>query len=606
MTQSSAQTNMQTETESSVKYPYLGATVEEGGVRFRVVSPPSEKVEVVLERGESYAMTQEGDLFEAFVEGIGAGTRYRYRFDGDNAFPDPASRFQPEGVHGPSEVVDPSTFGWNDDGWEGVPHKDLVFYELHVGTFTQEGTYSAAKEKLPYLKDLGVTAVELLPVSDFPGERNWGYDPAAQYAPAHAYGTPDELRELVDEAHKLGLAVYLDVVYNHFGPDGAYVVGINPQMFTDKHETPWGQAINMDDEGSEHVRQFFLENAVHWLTEYHFDGFRLDAVFAIIDDSPKHFLAELTEACEGVPDWRRFLIAEDPRNYRKLVEPREEGGYGLDGIWADDFHHIVRVNLAGDRYGYFSDFEGTTEEMAKTLEQGWYYTGQHSENEGEARGTTTEGLVPENFTLTIQNHDQIGNRPRGNRLSDEASPGGFRAASALLLFAPQLPLMFMGQEWATKTPFQYFTDHNEELGKLVSKGRKEEFKDFPDFQGDVPDPQDPETFTRSKLDWSELEQPEHANIHKMVQELLTMRPDFGGDIRREHVSEGGLVMRRGEHVLAVALRENVQLPLPEGAQPLWQSEDYAVEPDPPEVTGQEVHFSTPGAVLLKLSSKVNS
>ncbi len=602
MTQSSTQTNMQTETESSVKYPYLGATVEEGGVRFRVVSPPSEKVEVVLEGGESYAMTQEGDLFEAFVEGVKAGTRYRYRFDGDNEFPDPASRFQPEGVHGPSEVVDPSTFEWSDGGWQGVPHKNLVFYELHVGTFTQEGTYNAAKEKLPYLKDLGITAVELLPVSDFPGERNWGYDPAAQYAPTHAYGTPDELREFVNEAHKLGLAVYLDVVYNHFGPDGAYVVGINPQMFTDKHETPWGQAINMDDEGAEHVRQFFLENAVHWLTEYHFDGFRLDAVFAIIDDSPKHFLAELTEACEDVPGWRRFLIAEDPRNYRKLVEPRSEGGYGLDGIWADDFHHIVRVNLAGDRYGYFKDFEGTTEEMAATLEQGWYYTGQHSENEGEERGTTTEGLRPEHFTLTIQNHDQVGNRPRGNRLSDETSPGGFRAASALLLFAPQLPLMFMGQEWATKTPFQYFTDHNEELGKLVSEGRKEEFKDFPDFQGDVPDPQDPETFTRSKLDWNELEKPEHANVHKMYQELLTVRPDFTGEVRREHVSEGGLVIRRDDHVLAVALRENVQLPLPENAQPLWQSEDYAVEPGPPEITGQEVRFTTPGAVLFKVSA----
>ena len=596
MTQSALQ-----EAESSVKYPWLGATVEEGGVRFRVVSPPTEKMEVVIEGGDAYPMTKDGNLFEALVENIGAGTRYRYRLDDDNLFPDPASRYQPEGVNGPSEVVNPSTFTWDDAGWQGIAQKDLVFYELHVGTFTQEGTFSAAKEKLPYLKDLGITAVELLPLSDFPGERNWGYDPAAQYAPAHAYGTPNELRELVDEAHKIGLAVYLDVVYNHFGPDGAYVVGYNPQMFTDHHHTPWGQAMNMDDTGAEDVRQFFLENALYWLTEYHFDGFRLDAVFAIIDDSPKHFLAELAEVCESVPGWRRILIAEDPRNERKLVLPRDEGGYGLDGIWADDFHHIVRVGLTGEGYGYFRDFEGTTQEMATTLEQGWFFTGQHSENEGGARGTPTDGLKDEHFVLCIQNHDQIGNRPRGTRLSDEVSSAAFRAASALLLFAPQLPLIFMGQEWATNTPFQYFTDHNEELGKLVSEGRKEEFKDFPGFSGEVPDPQDEETFSRSKLDWDELEQPEHANMHKLYQELLTMRPDFEGRLQSENVSEGGLVVRRGEHVLAVALRENVTLPLPQNAIPLWQSEDYATEPNPPQVTDEEVSFSVPGAVLFSLN-----
>jgi maltooligosyltrehalose trehalohydrolase len=584
-----------------VKYPYLGATLEDSGVRFRVVSPTAAQMEVVLEDGSAHPMQKTDEAtFEVLVPNVQPGTRYRIHKDG-TPMPDPASRFQPEGVHGPSEVIDPQAYNWNDAAWQGVPHKDLVFYELHVGTFTPEGSYRAAQEKLPYLKDLGITAVELMPLAAFPGERNWGYDPAAQYAPAHPYGHPDELRALVDAAHRISLAVYLDVVYNHFGPDGAYVVGINPEVFTPHHHTPWGQAINLDDVGSERVRQFFLENAVHWLGEYHFDGFRLDATFALIDDSPKHFLKELAEVVAAVPGWKRLLIAEDPRNLRDLALPQAEGGYSLHSIWADDFHHQLRVNLAGDRHSYYQDFSGTPADIAKTLEQGWFYTGQRSENQGEARGTPTDGLSPENFVICIQNHDQVGNRPRGNRLSDEIPPSAYRAASALLLFAPQLPLLFQGQEWATKVPFIYFTDHNPELGKLVSEGRKEEFRDFPDFQGDVPDPQDPESFEKSKLDWDEQNSPEHAGVLRLYRDLLKLRPRLSGEIETVTVADTGLVLRRGKHLLFIALRENTTLPLTGDFETLLVTESgaYAVGGSEPEFADDAVTFRTPGAFVAE-------
>ncbi len=588
-----------------MNYPYLGATFEDGGVRFRVVSPTAEQMNVKLD-GESYPLDKTGDAtFEVLVPNVKPGARYQFIKDGAE-LPDPASRFQPGGVHGPSEVIDPHAYNWQDAGWGGVPHEKLVFYELHVGTFTPEGTYRAAQEKLTYLKELGITAVELLPLAAFPGERNWGYDPAAQYAPAHPYGRPDELRAFVDAAHKTGLAVYLDVVYNHFGPDGAYVVGVNPQMFTEHHHTPWGQAINLDDTGSEHVRQFLLENAVHWLREYHFDGFRLDAVFALVDDSPKHFLKELAEVAADVSEQTgltRYLIAEDPRNFRDLALPKAEGGYGLDGVWADDFHHQVRVGLAGDQHAYYQDFTGTPADIAKTLEQGWFFTGQASKNQGEARGTPTDGLIPKNFVICIQNHDQIGNRPRGNRLSDEIPLSAYRAASALLLFAPQLPLLFQGQEWATQTPFIYFTDHNPELGKLVSEGRKEEFKDFPDFQGDVPDPQDPASFEKSKLSWDEPETAENAGILQLYKDLLTLRPQLSGPLETVATTDKGLVLRRGSHVLYVALKENATLPLEQDFQTLLVTEapSYAVNGSEPEFSDGEVVFPTSGAFIAELN-----
>lgn len=584
-------------------YANLGASPRDGGVRFLVWAPAARALELVIEPGGArHAMTPAGDGYhETFVTGLGAGTRYRYSMDGGDPLPDPASRFQPEGVHGPSLVVDPSTYRWNHDDWQGVPQQALVIYELHTGTFSPEGTFAGVRERLPLLKNLGVSAIELMPVADFPGRWNWGYDPAALFAPSRAYGSPDDLRALIDEAHGLGLAVFLDVVYNHLGPDGAYLLAFSRRFFIDKHKTPWGAAINLDGEGAHGVRNFLLQNALHWLREYRFDGLRLDATFALIDDSPKHFLVELAEAVARLEGPKRYLIAEDPRNLKELVLPRDEGGYGLDGVWADDFHHQVRRILAGDKDSYYGDFSDSTVDLATTLKQGWFYAGQVSSHEGAPRGTDPSGLAPERFVITIQNHDQVGNRPYGNRLSDDIALNAYRAASALLLFAPQLPLLFMGQEWATTAPFRYFTDHHKELGKLVSEGRKEEFKDFAGFTGEVPDPQDPETFRLSKLDWAEREEGAHAKMLTFYQHLLARRRELSGVFSAESPVEGGLLLSRGRHILYVALKEGVSLPLPAGLTPVWHSEEarYTDRPQPPQVLDTEVFFPKEAALLIE-------
>jgi maltooligosyltrehalose trehalohydrolase len=545
-------------------------------------------------------MTHVGDgYFETFVADIGAGSLYRYSIDGGEPLPDPASRFQPKGVHGPSMVIDPRSYAWRHEEWQAVPQPELVFYELHVGTFSPEGSFEGVRKRLSYLKDLGITALELMPLADFPGRWNWGYDPAALFAPSRAYGTPDELRALIDEARGLGLAVFLDVIYNHLGPDGVYLLAYAPQFFTDKHHTPWGQAINLDDEDASTVRSFLVENALHWLLEYRFDGLRLDATHALIDDGEKHFLAELSEAVEGLEP-KRYLIAEDHRNLDTLILPRERGGYGLDGVWADDFHHQVRRITAGDKDGYYADFSESTSELAQTLRQGWFYTGQYSRHMGERRGTDPAGIPPEKFVIAIQNHDQIGNRPRGNRLSDDIPLNAYRAASALLLCAPQAPLLYMGQEWATKTPFIYFTDHHPELGKLVSKGRKEEFKDFPGFSGEVPDPQDPETFLTSKLDWAQSERGLHAKTLNLYRDLLSLRRGLSGETSTESPVDGGIVLTRGKDTLYVAFRDEISLPLPSGGSLVWHSEaeSYADAPHPPRLVDGRLYFSKAAAALV--------
>jgi maltooligosyltrehalose trehalohydrolase len=475
-----------------------------------------------------------------------------------------------------------------------------VFYELHTGTFSPEGSFRGVIERLPYLRDLGVTAVELMPVADFPGRWNWGYDNAALYAPSRAYGTPDDLRALVNEAHRLGLAVFLDVVYNHLGPDGAYVAGFGP-FFSDRHHTPWGQAVNLDAEGSAAVRALLLDNALHWLREYHFDGLRLDATHALVDDSEQHFLAELSAAVEALPGPSRVLVAEDHRNLDRLVLPRPEG-YGLDAVWADDLHHLVRHLTAGDREGYYADYaDATAEDLALALRQAWYYDGRPSRRTGKPRGTSTRHVRPTHAVVCIQNHDQVGNRPLGNRLTDDVAPEVYRAASVLLLFAPHLPLLFQGQEWATAVPFLFFTDHNAELGPLVSKGRKEEFKDFPGFEGEVPDPQDPATFEKSKLDWSEPEQPRHAGVLALYRALLRLRPAIEGDAEAEAHGRAALHVRRGAHHLLVAFEPNVTLPVPPGAEAVLHTEQsaYVEDPMPPEVEGRTIRFARAGAMVLR-------
>ena len=589
--------------------PALGALVEPGGVRFRVWAPVADRVDVVLD-GRTAPLDATGSGYhEAFVGGVAPGDRYRLALDPGSGpgqapadpFPDPASRYQPEGVHGPSEVVDPGAYRWTDGGWAPPALEDLVVYELHVGTFTPAGTFDGVREKLPELKALGVTAIELLPVADFPGERGWGYDGAALYAPSRAYGRPDDLRRLVDAAHDLGLAVLLDVVYNHLGPDGAYVAAFGP-VFTDKHETPWGRAMNLDDEGARGVRDLFLDNALHWLREYHLDGFRLDATHALVDHSDPHFLAELSAHVDALTP-PRLLIAEDHRNDARLVAPRP-AGYGLDAVWADDLHHQVRNVVAGDTAGYYADFAGTTaSEIAETLGRGWFYDGRPTKRTGTPRGTSAEAVHREQCVVCIQNHDQVGNRPTGARLNHEVSAAAFRAATALLLVAPETPMLFMGQEWAASAPFPFFSDHNDELGPLVTEGRKREFADFPGFSGDVPDPQAEATFRSAVLDWSERDAPGHRHTLALTRALLALRPALGdpAEATAEAVGDGALVVRRGWYTALVDLRGGAALPVPDGAEVVVSTEsaEHAADPAPPRREGGAVVFSRPGALVVR-------
>jgi maltooligosyltrehalose trehalohydrolase len=511
----------------------LGAVPEPGGARFRCWAPRKALVEVLIEAPsglEIHKAVNEGDgWFEAFVPGAAAGTRYRYRLDGSEVIPDPLSRSQPSGIHGASEIVDPRKFCWTDGGWRGIPIDRAVIYEVHIGTATPVGTFDAFVPLLENLADLGVTALEIMPVGQFPGARNWGYDGVYWFAPAACYGGSEGLRRLVNAAHRSGLAVILDVVYNHFGPEGNYLAVMSEgAIFTDRHQTPWGAGINFDGEGCAAVRRIVLENTLHWVHEYHLDGLRFDATHAIIDDSPQHIVSEVTESLRAATSRQLILIAEDDRNDRRVVSSITEGGLGLDAVWADDFHHQIRRCIAGDNEGYFTAYSGDVTEIVRTLDRGWYYEGQIYPFTGAPRGTTADGLSPCVFIHCIQNHDQVGNRAFGDRLHHQIELANYRAASALLLLSPYTPLLWMGQEWATDKPFLYFTDHPEELGQRVKEGRRSEFSRFSDFSNpaerqDIPDPQAEETFLRSKLDWDEALEEPHSGIWKLYQTLAMLR-----------------------------------------------------------------------------------
>jgi maltooligosyltrehalose trehalohydrolase len=587
-------------------YPSFGALPQGNGVRFLVWAPEARRVDVVLEpEGRVRAMAgPDRGCFELFLPGIHAGALYRYRVDGGSTYPDPASRFQPRGVHGPSMVVDPRAYEWHDAGWTAPRPEDLVFYELHVGAFTPQGTFAGIRDHLSYLRDVGVTAVELMPVAEFPGRWNWGYDGAAVFAPTRAYGTPDDLRALVDDAHRLGLAVFLDVVYNHFGPEGAYAPALSPRFFSHTHRTPWGPAINFDGEGADGVRAFFIENALSWLVEYHLDGLRLDATHAIRDESPTHFLQELAEAVGALGGRKRYLIAEDHRNLNHLLLPVARGGYGLDGVWSDDYHHQLRRILAGDRDGYFEDFTDLTRDLATTIRQGWLFAGRYANYFGEVRGTDPTGIPLSRFVHFLQNHDQVGNRPQGGRITDAVSWAAYRAASALLLFAPEPPLIFMGQEWGARTPFCYFTDHGPALGQRVREGRQKEFQRFAGFRDGIPDPQSPATFERSRLDWSEQRRAPHGGILRLYRDLLALRRGLGGEFSSESPVDGGLILRRGRCVLLVALRDGLTLPLPAHAERVWDTEQprYADDPNPPRVSNGAITCERAAAVLVRIPS----
>ena len=501
------------------------------GVAFRVWAPASARVDVIVYGPEAEAVhpleAEPDGWFHGVVRGIGAGARYRYRLDGGEVYPDPASRAQPDGVHAPSAVVDPSAFRWTDDGWRGVPLGGLSLYEVHVGTATEAGDFDGVIERLDDIAALGVTAVELMPVAEFPGTRNWGYDGVYPFAPDSAYGGPEALRRLVDAAHRRGLAVILDVVYNHLGPEGNYFPAMTGgRYFTDRHCTPWGDAV---DYASPAVREIVIQNAIHWAREYHLDGLRLDATHAILDDSPRHVLEEMqARVRDSLPEDRHFVfIAEDERNERLLVTP-PPAGMGMDAVWADDLHHQLRRHLAGDHEGYFADYTGSIDDIVRTLRRGWFYEGQFAESQGAPRGTPAEGLPPAAFVHCIQNHDQVGNRALGDRLTNSVPLPAYRAASALLLVSPYTPLLWMGQEWAATAPFLYFTDHPAELGRLVTEGRRKEFGRFSAFADPaarerIPDPQALETFKRSRLDWGERERMPHAGVLALYRELLGLR-----------------------------------------------------------------------------------
>ncbi|HEU5118807.1 MAG TPA: malto-oligosyltrehalose trehalohydrolase [Isosphaeraceae bacterium] len=616
--------------------PSLGAWPDQGGTRFRVWAPEMSRLEVVIEGAERQAFPMEkyqDGTFGIRLDHVGPGTRYRYRIEEGGEFPDPASRYQPEGVHGPSAVVDPTRFAWSDEGWVGVIHEDLVLYEMHTGTFTPEGTFQAAAERLKHLVALGVTAVELMPVSDFPGSRNWGYDGVDLFAPARCYGTPDDLRRLVDEAHRLGLAVFLDVVYNHLGPEGNYLEVYSPYYFSTKHENPWGRGVNVDGPHGEMVRSFFIENALHWIHEYHIDGLRLDATHAIVDDRSRHFVTELTTRVrESVHGRRVYVIAEDHRNLAYMVKGEGEGGWGLNGVWADDFHHKVRVALAGDNEGYYSDYSGSMSDLAVILNDGWHFKGQYSPYLGVHKGTDPTGIPPRRFVFCLQNHDQIGNRALGERLHHQIDLAAFRAASVLMLCAPATPLIFMGQEWATTAPFQFFTDHPKELGKLVTEGRRKEFRHFrmfadPESREKIPDPQSPSTFEASRLRWEELEQEPHGSVYRLYRALLALRKSepalqnaAPGSFVAFAVSDSTLLLRQdsemGPSLLAViqmqgpnevSLEGHPSLEGLDGArcQVVLTTEDppFSPEPQAPEIDLKNreprIRFARPSAVLLR-------
>ncbi|MGH9520965.1 MAG: malto-oligosyltrehalose trehalohydrolase [Terriglobales bacterium] len=502
----------------------LGASAHGGETHFRVWAPNAgEAVARIIGRGDFPLDRDQHGVFSATLPAR-AGDRYFYILDGGTPIPDPVSRLLPEGVHGPTEIVDPEAFPWNDHTWKGLDFRDYILYELHVGTFTSSGTFDGVIEKLPYLKSLGVTAVELMPVAANPGKRNWGYDAVSPYAVQENYGGPEGLRRLVDAAHRAGLAVVIDVIYNHLGNEGNYLQQFGP-YFTDKHQTPWGEAINYDQPGCERVREYVRENALYWIREYHADGLRLDATQTIKDDSPRHVVAEIAAAVHRLEaELGRMVtvVAETDENDARYLRRREEGGFGVDGVWSDDFHHAVHALLTGENKGYYGDFAGKPELLARVLNEGFGYQGEpFAFWKGKPRGSSTDGIPLYRHVICTQNHDQVGNRAQGERLNPlVVSYGARKVAAAILLLAPHTPLLFMGQEYDEANPFQFFTDYGDPvLQEAVREGRRSEFADF--AWDEVPDPQDSKTFERSRLSW--IGGGNHGEMLDWYRQLISLR-----------------------------------------------------------------------------------
>jgi maltooligosyltrehalose trehalohydrolase len=615
----------------------IGAEVLPGvGVHFRVWSTRAQRVEVIIDGGAASGLaapaatvlTSEGQgYFSGLVPGVGSGVLYHYRLDdGDVLYPDPASRFQPQGPHGPSQVIDPGEFEWNDAAWPGVRLEGQVIYEMHVGTFTQEGTWQAASRELPELAELGVSLIEVMPVADFVGCFGWGYDGVDFFAPSHLYGTPEDCRRFVDRAHALGLGVILDVVYNHGGPDGNYLAHFSPEYFSERYTTEWGPAINFDGAHCGPVREFFVANAGYWIDEFHLDGLRLDATQNIYDRSSLHILAAIARRVRCAAGGRStLLVAENEPQHTRLVRPHAQGGYGFDAVWNDDFHHSARVALTGCTEAYYTDYRGTPQELVSALKWGYLYQGQRYRWQGKRRGTPTFGLKPATFVNYLQNHDQIANSGFGRRLHLLTSPGRYRAMTAMLLLGPGTPMLFQGQEFGASSPFTFFADHHEEQASLVRRGRLEFLSQFPslalpEVQSRIPDPTDPATFARCKLDLSERQR--HEELYALHRDLLRLR-------RQDHVFSrqrpGGIdgavigpdafVIRyfaddRQDRLLVVNLGRDVHCdPAPEPllAPPeqtqwdvLWSSEDpsYGGSGTPPLDSATNWRIPAEAAVVL--------
>ncbi|MBI2511131.1 MAG: malto-oligosyltrehalose trehalohydrolase [Opitutae bacterium] len=557
------------------KFPIGAELMPEGGTHFRVLAPASKTAAVELLRENSQpvlaALEREpSGHFSGAVPEAAAGLRYRIRVD-TGAFPDPASRFQPDGPHGPSEIVAPD-FAWTDAAWRGRTNEELVVYELHLGTFTPEGTWRAAMEKLPALAELGITAVEVMPIADFPGQFGWGYDGVNHFAPCRLYGTPADAKAFVDRAHALGLAAILDVVYNHFGPDGNYLAQFSRDFVSRKYANEWGDALNFDGENAAGVREFFVTNAAYWIGEYHFDGLRLDATQQIFDESPTHVLAEVvTAARTAAPRRHVHIVAENEAQHARLVRPARSGGCGMDSIWNDDFHHSALVAATGRAEAYFRDFRGAPQEFVSALKYGFLYQGQWYEWQQKRRGEPAWDLRPAHFTVFLENHDQVSNFFSGARLHQQTSPGRMRALTALLLLAPCTPLLFQGQEFASSAPFVFFADHHSELAPAVREGRRKFLTQFrsiadADLAGHYLDPSSRATFERCKLDWGERERHVravtfHADLLKLRRETHALRrPErFDGAVLGAHAFVLRFFSTEGDRLLVVNLGADLHL-----------------------------------------------
>ncbi|MFL5342990.1 MAG: malto-oligosyltrehalose trehalohydrolase [Gemmataceae bacterium] len=530
------------------RYPIGAEVLPQGGAHFRVWAPKRQRVDVVLDGGAAFPLLAEGGgYFSGAVAAAGPGMLYRFRLDGEeNLYPDPASRFQPAGPHGPSEVIDPAAYRWTCRDWPGVKLEGQIIYELHVGTFTPEGTFEAAAAQFAELAAAGITLLEVMPVADFPGRFGWGYDGVNLFAPCRLYGRPDDFRRFADRAHAAGLGVILDVVYNHVGPDGNYLGQFSDHYLTKRHENEWGDAINFDDPDSGPVREFFIANAGYWIDEFHLDGLRLDATQSIIDTSKDHVVATIGRRARQAADGRPIVIvAENEPQDTTLVRPLDRGGYGLDALWNDDFHHAARVAATGHAEAYYTDYHGTPQEFISAAKWGYLYQGQLYSWQQKRRGTPALDLPPAQFITFLDNHDQLANSGHGLPCRLLASPGRYKALTALTLLAPSTPMLFQGQEFGSTKPFFYFADHSGELAALVNRGRREFLAQFPSLDGPeaqvaIPDPADPETFRRCVLDFAERQA--NCEIYDLHRDLLRLRREDSVFRSQRHRGVDGAVL----------------------------------------------------------------